>query len=156
MPSRRGVLAALGTTATASLAGCSWSGSGTGGSDTVDCQTSALGHGDGDLLDGGAQADVEDGDVHLAVPLSADAVRDQQVEGLEVHDAAGNRAHVIPVSADDANLMANKDGVGEGQLRYEQYLGERPLHGRYRIVAVAGDETLDSVTVEFNCFPEVE
>ncbi|MFC4549472.1 MULTISPECIES: 5-formyltetrahydrofolate cyclo-ligase [Halorussus] len=52
--------------------------------------------------------------------------------------------------------MANEDRDGKGKLYYEQYLAERPYHGRYRIVAVTGrGETVDSVTVEFNCFAGV-
>jgi hypothetical protein len=63
---------------------------------------------------------------------------------------------VIPVSAGDAGPTANKRGVGEGRLLYEQHLGRRPFHGRYRVVAVdAEGDPLDSVTVGFNCFPEV-
>ncbi|WP_137287159.1 hypothetical protein [Halorussus salinisoli] len=154
MPSRRQVLAGLGSTTAVALAGCS--GSGSGGSETVDCHTHAVEHGDGELLDGGAQATVEDGDVRLAVPLSVEDVRGTGLDSLELHDASGELAHLIPVSSDDADLMANKDGVGRGQLRYEQYLGERPFHGRYSVVAVDDtDESLDSVTVEFNCFPDV-
>ena len=154
MPSRRHLLAAFGSLAAAGLAGCS--GSDSGGSDTVDCQTQALAYGDGDLLDGGAMAAIEDDDVRLAVPLDVEAVRNQNVDELEVYDAAGELAHVVPVSTDDADAMANKGGVGEGQLRYEQYLGERPLHGQYRVVALdESGETVDSVTIEFNCFSEV-
>ena len=154
MPSRRQLLAAFGSTTAAALAGCSAANS--GGSDTIDCQTGALEHGDGDVLDNGVQAYVEDDDVRLSVPLYVDDVREKNVDSLHVFDASGELAHVIPVSAGDADLMANKDRVGEGQLLYEQYLGERPVHGEYRIVAVdANDEPIDSVTVEFNCFPDV-
>jgi hypothetical protein len=139
----------------AGLAGCS--GSGSGGSDTIDCQTSATDHGDGDVLDRGATADAEDGDVRLAVPLSVETVRQQGVAALELYDRAGELAHVIPVSAGDADVMANKQGVSEGQLRYEQHLGRRPAHGQLRVVAVddAGDP-LDTVTVQFNCFTDVQ
>ena len=154
MLSRRRLLALLGTTTTVGLAGCS--GSDSGGSDTVDCQTQAVAHGDGELLDRGAMATVEDDDVRFAVPLSVAEVRDQHVDTLELYDAAGELAHVVPVSTDDADVMANKVGVSEGQLQYEQYLGERPLHGQYRVVALdESGQTVDSLTVEFNCFPEV-
>ncbi|WP_132057595.1 hypothetical protein [Halorussus amylolyticus] len=154
MPSRRRVLSLLGSATAVGLAGCS--GSDSGRSDTISCHTSAIEHGDGDFLDGGAMATVEDDDVRFAVPLSVDDVREQNVNALELYDAAGKLAHVIPVSAGDADVMANKDGVSDGKLRYEQYLGERPLHGRYRVVAVdESDETVDSITVEFNCFPDV-
>ena len=91
------------------------------------------------------------------MPLSVEAVREAGVDSLRLYDAAGDLAGVIPVSVSDAERMATKRGVSEGQLRYEQYLGERPAHGELRVVAVgADDEPLDSVTVEFNCFPEAE
>jgi len=154
MPSRRQLLAAVGTATAAGLAGCG--GSGSGGSATRDCQTGALDHGDGDLLDGGASAYVDGDDVRLGVPLSVEDVRTQSVDALELYDAAGELAHRIPVSPGDADVMANEGRAGEGQLYYEQYLGERPLHGQYRIAAVAGDETVDSLTIEFNCFADVE
>jgi hypothetical protein len=152
MPSRRRLLTALGATALGALAGCG--GSGSGSSSTIDCQTTAVEHGDGDVLDGGAMATVEDGDVWLAVPLAVADVRDHDIDALAVyHD--DSLEHRIPVSADDADVMAEKPGVSEGQLRYEQTVGSRPQHGRYRIAAVRADGTsLDSVTVEFNCFSE--
>ncbi|PSP78062.1 hypothetical protein BRC81_08375 [Halobacteriales archaeon QS_1_68_20] len=144
MPSRRQVPAGIGTVAGIGLAGCT--GSDSGGSGTTDCQTQALAHGDGDLLDGGAMATVEDGDVRLTVPLSVEKVDRQDVTRLLVYDAAGELEYVIPVSPDDADVMANS--VGEGRLRYEQYLGHRPFHGQYEIVAenAAGD-TVDTITV---------
>jgi hypothetical protein len=136
------------------MAGCS--GSASGGSDTIACHTSALAHGDGDVLDNGARGTVEDGNVRLAVPLSVDNVQENDVDRLEVYDAADALAYTIPVSADDARVMANKVGVNEGQLLYEQSLGHRPFHGRYRVVALnTSGETVDFVTVEFNCFSDV-
>jgi hypothetical protein len=58
---------------------------------------------------------VADGDVRLAVPLAVEDVRAQNVAALEVYGMPGALAHVIPVSTDDAELMANQGGVGEGQ-----------------------------------------
>ncbi len=154
MPSRRGLLATVGSAALTGIAGCS--GSESGGSDTIDCQTSAPDHGDGDVLDTGARGMVEDSDVRLAVPLSVDDVRENDIDRLEVYDSADTLAYTIPVSTDDAGLMANKGGVNEGQLLYEQSLGHRPFHGRYRVLAVnTGGETVDFVTVEVNCFTDV-
>ncbi|WP_265110893.1 hypothetical protein [Halosolutus halophilus] len=148
------MLAAVGSVAVAGMAGCS--GSGSGGSDTVDCQTAASDHGDGDVLDNAASGTVEDGDVRLAIPLSVDDVRENDVDRLDVYDATDALAYTIPVSTDDAGLMANKVGVNEGQLLYEQSLGRRPFHGQYRIVAVnTAGEIVDSVIVEFNCFSDV-
>lgn len=153
MPSRRQLLTVLASATAAGLAGCS--GTATGGPESVDCHTRALAHGDGSVLDGGASATVADGAVRLAVPLAVADVRERGVDWLEVRDATGALAYVIPVSTGDADVMAEKRGVSEGQLRYEQHLGRRPFHGRYRIDAVDADgEVLDSVTVEFNCFPD--
>ena len=154
MPSRRQVLAALGGAAVG-LAGCSASES--GGSATRDCQTGAVDHGDGDLLDGGASAYIEDDSVRLGVPLSVDRVRETGAERLDLYDAAGELAHAIPVSPRDADRMAEKSRAGRGQLYYEQYLGERPLHGQLRVVAVdSAGNAIDSVTIAFNCFPDAE
>lgn len=155
MPSRRRVLAGLGTAAAISLAGCT--GSDRGGSGTTDCRSHALEHGDGDVLDAGVMAIVEDDDVRLAVPLSVEAVESQDVDRLTVRDADGKRVHVIPVSPEDADVMANKNGVGDGQLRYEQYLGHRPFHGQYEVVAVdRSGAQVDFISIEFNCFADVE
>ncbi|GAA0225875.1 hypothetical protein GCM10009000_046000 [Halobacterium noricense] len=137
------------------LAGCS--GSESGGSDTIDCHTHARSHGDGDALDNGARGTVEGGMVRLTVPLSTEDVRKHDIDTIRVYDMEEELAHSISVSPEDADLMANKVGVGEGQLRYEQTLGHRPFHGQYRVVVVDTNEnTMDSVTVEFNCFPDVE
>lgn len=153
MPSRRAVLAAVGSAAAVGIAGCS--GSDSGGSDTVARQTNALDHGDGDVLDNGASGTVEDGVVRLAIPLSVDDVRETDLDRLDVYNAADALAFTIPVSTDDAERMANKSGVNDGQLQYEQSLGHRPFHGRYRIVAVnTAGETVDSVSINLNCFPD--
>ncbi|WP_266078830.1 hypothetical protein [Haladaptatus caseinilyticus] len=155
MPSRRRLLTSLGCGTMAGLAGCS--GSNSGGSDTVDCHSHALSHGDGDALDNGARGTVEDDTVRLVVPLSVEDVKRYDIDTIRVYDIADELAHSIPVSADDADLMANKVGVNEGQLQYEQHLGHRPFHGQYRVVVVdTNEKAVDSVTIEFNCFPEVE
>jgi|GEM_PF-2263516 hypothetical protein len=154
MLSRRGLIAVVSSVTVTGIAGCS--GSETGGSDTTDCQTRAINHGEGTVLDSGAMARVEDGDVRLAVPLSTDDVGKNDVNRLELYDPVDTLAYAIPVSTDDAELMENKRGVSEGQLLYEQSLGHRPFHGQYRIVAVnTTGEPVDFVTVEFNCFPDV-
>ncbi|MFC3959364.1 hypothetical protein [Halovivax cerinus] len=102
-------------------------------------------------------ARVEADDVRLEVPLSVETVRGQGIDRLSVFDANGKLAFEIPVSAADEDVMANKAGVGEGQLLYEQHLGCRPYHGVYTVVATDEDgERLDFVTVEFNCSPDVD
>ena len=155
MPSRRRLLAAVGGATAAGLAGCS--GSESGESDTRDCQTTAVNRGDGDVLDGAVRATTDDNGVRLVVPLAAEDVRETDTEVLKLYDAADELAYAIPVSVDDTGVMAEKDGVDDGQLLYEQSLGPRPAHGRYRVVAVtAADEPADSLTVEFNCFSDVD
>ena len=155
MLSRRKLLAVTGSATVAGVAGCSGSESGGGG--TRDCQTTAVDRGDGDVLDGAVRATADDGGVLFVVPLEVEAVRNTDTEALELYDAANELAYRIPVSPDDADVMANKDGLSEGRLRYEQSLGPRPAHGEYRIVAVtAADEAVDSLTVEFNCFSDVD
>lgn len=148
---RRRLLLSIGATAAATLAGCT-GGSGTGGSDGgIDCATGAGAHGEGRLLDGGASADVEDGRVRLAVTLDVDTLRESGAGRIEARLPDGDVAFVIPVSPDDAGIAP---GASEdGQVRYEQTLGPRPFHGRYRLVAVTPrGETVDAVTVEVNCF----
>lgn len=124
--------------------------------DQLGLRGSALDHGDGDVLDTGASGTVEDGVVRLAIQLSVGDARETALHRLEVYNAADALAFTIPVSTDDAELMANKRGVNDGQLRYEQSLGHRPFHGQYRIVAVnTAGETVDSVSIGLNCFPDV-
>lgn len=152
---RRQLLAGIAGVTISALAGCS--GSDSGGSAARDCQTRTLAHGDGDVLDTGASATVDGDDVRLIIPLSVDAVRTQDIDSLEVYDGNDDLAYTIPVSADDADVMANKVGVSQGQLLYEQYLGHRPFHGQYQIIARDSNESaIDSVAVEFNCFAEVQ
>lgn len=152
MPSRRRVLASLGSAVAVGLAGCSTSAS--DGPETTDCRGNALSNGDGDVL-GDVMATVDGEDVRLTIPLSAEAVDTQGVDELTIYDATGEVAYVIPVSPEDADVMANRPGVEDGQLQYEQHLGHRPFHGRYRITVVNGTgEQVDSITVEFNCFTD--
>lgn len=154
MLTRRELVAVVGSGAIAGLAGCS--GSNSEGSGTVDCHTHALAHGNGSALDTGASGTVEGEDVRLVIPLSVETVTENSIDTIEIYDATGALTHTIPVSVNDADLMTNKTGVSDGQLQYEQYLGQRPYHGEYRVVAV--DETgstVDSITIEFNCFSDV-
>lgn len=153
MPSRRQLVASLGTALAVGAAGCA--GSDSAGSDSTDCRGTAVSHGDGDVLDRGVMPTVDGGDVRLRIPLSVETVEARNVERLAIRDAAGDLAFVIPVSPNDAGVMSNKAGVGDGQLRYEQYLGRRPFHGRYEVSAVdTSGSPVDSITIEFNCFPE--
>ena len=156
MPYRRQLLVSLGTAIAVGLAGCS-SSADSDGSDTTDCRGHALSQGNGNILDKGVTATVEGDDVRLSIPLSVETVTNQNVDQLEIRDNTGNVSFVIPVSPEDEDLMANKPGVEDGQLLYEQYLGQRPFHGQYRVVALGrSGNDLDSITLQFNCFPEIE
>lgn len=66
------------------VTGCS--GTDNDGSATPDCQTRALSHGDGDVLDAGVSATADGDDVRLRLPLTADAVRHHDVDAIEVYD----------------------------------------------------------------------
>lgn len=139
--SRRRVLAsgvaALGT----ALAGCSASES----SSTPDCTTSVLAGGDADVIQ--EVMVVPDGeDLHLRIALTADAADAGEVDRLFATDGVGTELS-IPTT---------------DRRTYEQHLGERPRHGRFRILAVGEDELaehavggigprLDSMVVEFHC-----
>jgi hypothetical protein len=158
MPSRndadglgRRYLLSVGAAAAATLAGCAGA-SGTGGTDAgIDCATGAGAHGDGNLLNGGARADVEDGRVRFVVTLDVDTLRETGADRIEARLPDGDVAFVIPVSPGDARIVPG--GSDDGQLRYEQTLGPRPYHGRYRLVALTPrDEVVDAVTVDVNCF----
>ncbi|ODR81725.1 hypothetical protein BG842_25085 [Haladaptatus sp. W1] len=153
MISRRQVLAGTSSLALISLAGCS--GSESGGSDTIDCHTSASQHGDGDVLDGGAMATVHDGNVYLTIPLSVEKVKHQNVTSLRLYDPSGQLKYTIPVSPLDTDVMQKKLGVSPGQLQYQQYIGPRPYNGQYRILAIdKSGNAVDTVTVGFNCFAD--
>ncbi len=92
------------------------------------------------------------GQVRLSIPLDAEQVRETGMVAVELYvgDTLDRR---IPVSADDRTYM--DDDVANGQVRYEHVLGQRPRHGEYRLVAVDGaGDSLDEVTISFNCFDE--
>jgi len=160
MPSRRRVLSGLGLGISMGIAGCSilgTSGSDAGGEETRDCQGSALEHGDGDVLDRGVFQTLEDGDVRLEVPLSVETIRNQDLRRVVVYNRDGSIEHVIPVSAGDEDVLSRKARSGNGVISYEQYLGRRPFHAQYRVeVEDAAGTTRDSITIEFNCFADVE
>lgn len=153
MPSRRQILLTVSGAALTSLTGCSAFASNE--SATTDCRATISGTDDGEVLKGGVHATVEGDDVRLAVPLAVETVTAKNVDRLIITDAAGEDTYIVPVSPNDADVMAQKQGVGDDQLLYEQYVGHRPFHGHYTITAQTRQEAnIDTITVEFNCFPD--
>jgi len=155
MPSRRELLGAVGAAVAAGLAGCNASGSAR--SSVAACETTAVDHGDGDVLNE-VFALIEDGVVALAVPMAVETVRAADVDGLAVRDADGDlvtRIPVDPAHAERGEATGTETPTeAPDRLRYEHVVGERPHHGRYRVAAVAGEDERDHVTVDVNCFEE--
>ena len=126
-----------------------------GESATIDCRATISGTDDGQILDVGAHATIERNDVRLAIPLSVETVTAHNIDRLTIRDAAGEDTYTIPVSPNNADIMAYKQSVGEGQLLYEQYIGQRPFHGHYTVTAENQQGTaIDTLTIEFNCYPD--
>lgn len=141
------------------MAGCinpDPSGSDSGGSNSPGCKGHTLDSSGGDVITriyGTAEGD----DVRLEVALYAETIQNQNVARFVVYDMSGELEYVIPVSSNDKDVLADKDrpGASSEELHYEQYLGQRPFHGQYRVVAEnEKGEELDSITTEFNCFAE--
>jgi len=158
MPSRRQLLATVGAATAAGLAGCS-SGSNSESASVAACPTEVVDNGEADVVNA-LSAGVTDGEAALSVSLSVGGVRDAGVDGVALRDADGDLLTWIPV--DPRHVERPPDATGTpptpddgDRLRYEYDLGEAPQHGRFSAVAVGTDgETLDSVTVDVNCFAE--
>lgn len=150
MRSRRSLLRTAAGSLSLTVAGCSGSNSSNG----IDCTTSAVAHGDGDLL-GGVTAVNDDDTVRLWIPIDVNEARETGLDRVRVLDSTGDLRYEIPVDPGAKDIAPAKQGVSGGVMRYEQTLGPRPQHGRYRVVAVdtEGGE-LDSLVVDFNCFAE--
>ena len=148
--SRRRLLAmGLAVLAPASLAGCSGGTSSLKASSSkANCYTAAVAHGEGDAIQQAAV--VPDGDdLLLHVALTTDAAEEGIVDKIAVSDGFDS-GFVIPTN---------------GKRVYEQHVGKRPLHGRYRLVALAASDQqsaavgatgsqLDSLTIDFHCGDE--
>jgi hypothetical protein len=157
MPSRRELLGAVGAAAAAGLAGCS--GAESDRASVSACATEVVDAGDADVVTT-LSASTVDGEASLDVSLSVGSVRDAGVAGVALRNADGDLLTWIPV--DPRHVERPPDATGtpptpedDDRLRYEYALGQAPRHGRYSAVAVDADrETLDSVTVDVNCFEE--
>lgn len=129
--SRRKILAAGTTLGVTALAGCSASGS----SQTPDCTTSAVEHGDGEVLQQ-ASTSRSDGSIILLIALKQPA-SELPVSRLLVRNSDGDLLHELPTS---------------DSREYNQNLGKPPRHGYLEIIAEnQRQEEIDSLTIEYNC-----
>lgn len=139
---RRQLLKGIGgSIGTLLIAGCS----ATESSSTADCTTEVLAHGEGEILqEARVRADGEE--LLFEVVLTNDAIESGAVDRIAISDGFGN-GFVVPTS---------------DRRTYAQHLGQRPLHKRYRIVAVgpesdspgavgASGPKLDEMTIEIHC-----
>lgn len=129
--SRRNVLTSTAVVGVAGLAGCSADAS----SDSADCTTTAVGHGDGDVLQQ-ATATMSDGSVVLLVSLQEPG-DEHSVESVLINDSDGRLREEIPTT--DAR-------------EYRTTIGSAPHHGRLNLVAESErGEKLDSMEIEYHC-----
>ncbi|WP_423744261.1 hypothetical protein V5735_15075 (plasmid) [Haladaptatus sp. SPP-AMP-3] len=128
--SRRTLLASGAGLAVTGLAGCS----GANSSSSADCETTAVVHGDGKILQSVSTVP-EDGRVLLSVSFSNG--KQASTDRLRVYDSSGDLEYEIPT----------------GKRRsYLQTIGPRPQHGRLRVVSMKNGEETDELVVEFNCW----
>ncbi len=129
--SRRNVLAASAVVGATGLAGCSSEAS----SDSADCTTTALEHGDGDILQQAA-AMLDDESVVLLISLQepGDTL---PIESILINNSAGDLLHEIPTT--DAR-------------EYRITIGSTPHHGRLTLLAENGQrDEIDSLEIEYHC-----
>jgi hypothetical protein len=151
MPSRRALLAALATSTTAGLTGCT----GFGSSSTArHCSAGYRERATGDLFDvTGPGLDPEDDGVVLTVALTDQAMRDTGVRRVEFCTSEGRIVHELPVSPGGGRPAPTGKYPAENVRVFRTFLGPFPQTGRYRVVAVgAGDETVDAVTMDYDCY----
>jgi hypothetical protein len=129
--SRRQVLASSAVVGIAGLAGCSADAS----SDSADCSTTAVEHGDGDVLQQ-ATAMMDADSVVLLVSL-LEPGDELSVESILINDSDGGLREEIPTT--DAR-------------EYRLTIGSTPHHGRLNLVAEGEQgEELDSMEIEYHC-----
>lgn len=130
--SRRALLAAGTTLATTAIAGCS----GQAESSKADCQTSAVSHGDPEVLQ--EVMVMPDGDDAFLRIVFLDGAQ-KSVSRLRVFDSSGELEYEIPT---------------DDRRSYVQHLGARPTHGQFRVVSYDDGEETDEMVVDFNCWVE--
>jgi len=129
--SRRQFLVAGSVFGVTALSGCSASAS----SNTPDCTTSAVEHGEGDVLQQ-ASTSRSESSIILLVTLKQSAT-DLPVSRLEIRNSENDLLHEIPAT---------------GSREYRQNLGHPPGHDYLKIVAKnQQDEEIDSLAIEYSC-----
>jgi hypothetical protein len=129
--SRRKILASSVLIGVTTLAGCS----GDASSDSADCTTTALEHGDGDVLQQ-ASAMISEGSVVLQIVLqeSGDTLT---IASIRLENSEGNLIDEIPTT--DAR-------------EYRITIASPPHHGRLTLLAVNGQsDEIDSLEIEYHC-----
>lgn len=128
--SRRNVLASV-TIGVTGLAGCSADAS----SDSPDCSTTAVEHGDGDILQ---QATAMSSDNSVVLLVSLQEPGDElPIKSILINDSEGGLREEIPTT--------------EAQ-EYRITIGSKPHHGRLNLVAVsAAGEEIDTMEIEYHC-----
>lgn len=129
--SRRQLLTASAVVGVAGLAGCSADAS----SNSADCTTTAVEHGEGDVLQQ-ATAMQSDGSAVLLVSLQRPG-DELTIESVLLRNSDGELSEEIPTT--DAQ-------------EYRTTIGSTPNHGRLNLIAENGrGEELDSMEIEYHC-----
>ncbi|MBZ6497039.1 hypothetical protein [Natrinema longum] len=129
--SRRTVLASSAVIGAVGLAGCSADAS----SESADCTTTALEHGDGDILQQ-ASAMISDESVVLLISLqeSGDAL---PIESILLENSEGDLLDEIPTTE---------------AREYRITIGSPPHHGHLRLLAENDQsDEIDSLEIEYHC-----
>lgn len=94
--------------------------------------------------------------VSLAVVVSEEATRDEEINAVEVRNRDGDLVASVPL--DDNRNMSDLDPSDYDKLReegelYTVPLGPRPQHGVVTVSVVDPDgEPIDSADLRFNCY----
>jgi hypothetical protein len=140
---RRRLLAAAGAAATAGLAGCTLG-------DAPQVRCGGTGEGDNQVITT-LRATPGERDAFLLIAVPASQVPDG-LDELRVYDGDDGLRHEIPVQ-DTTDLNEwEPAGIGEDEVPFPVNLGRPPVHGDYRVEAIADGEIVGEATVAFNCF----
>ncbi|WP_323192606.1 hypothetical protein [Halostella sp. PRR32] len=132
--SRRKILTSSAVIGAVGLAGCS----GDASSDSPDCTTTALEHGDGDVLQQ-ASAMISDESVVLLISLQ-ESGDTSPIESVLLENSEGDLLNEIPTT--DAR-------------EYRLTIGSPPHHGRLTLLAENDQsDAIDSMEIEYHCTDE--